>query len=516
MRQIAVAVLLVVVSQAGPPPARQLTADDYARAERFLGPSTAPLVSGTMGVPNWLPDGRLWYRATRPGGTAEFVLLDPARRTKGTVFDHAKLGAALASASSAKVDATRLPFQSFDLSRDGREITVTVENRRWICSIEGYSCRAAGTTQPAGAKFSAPPGSVTSPDGRYAAYIRDFNLWMKDLTTDQDRALTTDGVKDFGYATNNAGWMQERRAGAAVVARLEADRDVPARRARRQRHVPRAHERRHADARGVEVPAAAATTRSSGSNGSSSTSSTKQVMRLLMPPDQHRSTVCDHVVCGGRFCDVQWYPGRLASRVRLVVARPQGGVAPRGRCRHRRSATRCSTRTSTTQFESGDGVGRRTGACCRRSNEFIWWSQRDNWGHLYLYDLRDRRARSDQITTGDGNVADSAARRREERARSTSSGVGRETGRDPVFPASLPRRLRRQGPDAADAGGRRTTRVTLSPAGEYFVDTWSTPDDAAGQRRCATPTASWLVDARERADISRLVASGWKPPTPIT
>ncbi len=55
---------------------------------------------------------------------------------------------------------------------------------------------------------SAPPNSVTSPDGRYAAFIREFNLWVRDLTRGQDRQLTTGGIKDFGYATNNAGWIR--------------------------------------------------------------------------------------------------------------------------------------------------------------------------------------------------------------------------------------------------------------------------------------------------------------------
>ena len=32
------------------------------------------------------------------------------------------------------------------------------------------------------------------------------------------------------------------------------------------------------------------------------------VLRLDMPPDAHRSTVSDHVNCGGEICDAQWYP----------------------------------------------------------------------------------------------------------------------------------------------------------------------------------------------------------------
>ena len=34
--------------------------------------------------------------------------------------------------------------------------------------------------------------------------------------------------------------------------------------------------------------------------------SADRVVRLDMPPDQHRSSVCDHVACGGRFADVEW------------------------------------------------------------------------------------------------------------------------------------------------------------------------------------------------------------------
>jgi Tol biopolymer transport system component len=51
----------------------------------------------------------------------------------------------------------------------------------------------------------APPPSM-SPDGSKALFICDWNLWVRDVATGQDRQLTTDGAKDFGYATSNAGW----------------------------------------------------------------------------------------------------------------------------------------------------------------------------------------------------------------------------------------------------------------------------------------------------------------------
>ena len=53
---------------------------------------------------------------------------------------------------------------------------------------------------------------VLSPDGKRAAFIRNWNLWVRDVATGQERALTTDGVRNFGYATDNAGWASSDRA----------------------------------------------------------------------------------------------------------------------------------------------------------------------------------------------------------------------------------------------------------------------------------------------------------------
>ena len=65
----------------------------------------------------------------------------------------------------------------------------------------------------------------------------------------------------------------------------------------------------------------------------------RKVIRLKMPPDQHRSTLCDDIACDGNtFADVEWSPDDETSGVCIHLARAQAGVASRGRCRDRRSA----------------------------------------------------------------------------------------------------------------------------------------------------------------------------------
>jgi dipeptidyl aminopeptidase/acylaminoacyl peptidase len=92
-------------------------------------------------------------------------------------------------------------------------------------------------------------------------------------------------------------------------------------------------------------------------------------------------------------------------------------------------------------------------------------------------------------------------------------GNGKEPGRDPYFRHFYKIRIDGRGqtlltPENADHS------ISLSPQGNYFVDTYSTPTN---------PPVSVLRDLNgkvlltlEKADASRLLATGWKPPTPIT
>jgi dipeptidyl-peptidase 4 len=487
----------------------RLTAEDYARAERFLAPHTVPLMSGVAGSPGWLPDGRFWYRVTTAEG-AEFVMVDPGRRTRAAAFDHGRLARAMGEVTGAEVDPARLPFTTFELSDDGRRMTVVAGERRLSCDLRAYTCTGQDPADAPGGGHAPPPASVTSPDGRYAAFIRDFNLWVRDLTTNQDRALTTDGMEDFGYATNNAGWTQGPvpllawSPDSRRIATFQQD-------ARGIGHMylvttnvgtPQLQQWRYPLPQDtvvfrihrvvVDVEAA-------------------RVVRLQMPPDPQRSTIYDHIAVGNRLADVEWFPD--GSRVAFVSSsRDSKEVVFRVADAGTGEVRTLFTETSPTQFQSGFvAIRRENWRVLPESDAVLWWSQRDNWGHLYLYDLGTGELQR-QVTSGSWNVAD--VLHVDEQARTIYfMGVGREEGRHPYY-----QHFYRVGMDgrglALLSPEDANHSVTLSPDRRYFVGTHSTPT--------APPvTVLRRIDGREvlaleRADASRLLATGWQPPTPIT
>src|SRR6266571_9372250 len=118
---------------------RVLTTDDYARAEKFMGYNTNPLVLHSGVRPTWLqadPNDRFWYRVATENGN-EFVLVDPARGTRGAAFDQIKLAAALSAAAGTMYAAFRLPFTSFQFENDGAGISFNVGDRHWTCDGQG-------------------------------------------------------------------------------------------------------------------------------------------------------------------------------------------------------------------------------------------------------------------------------------------------------------------------------------------------------------------------------------------
>jgi dipeptidyl-peptidase-4 len=444
---------------------RTYTAADYARAEQFLGYKANPLVTSGPVRPTWLADGRFWYRNATAAG-AEVILVDPVKKTRD------------------------------------------------LCAAPGATCAAASSSAAQGGRGGrggrgAVP-VVNSPDGKLAAFRKDNNLWVRDIATGAERAITSDGVKDFGYATDNAGWTTSARAvllwspDSKKIATFQQDeRGVgemylvstkvghPALSAWK---YPLPGDSIITTIQRVVIDVAAA-----------------RVVRFQMPADQHRSTLCDDISCrGDDFTDTQWSPD--GSKVAFVSNSRDHKVAQLRIADAATGAIRdVLEERAATQYESGNGAA--NWHVLWSTNEVVWFSERSDWGQLYLYDLNTGKLKN-AITTGDGSVA--AIVTIDEKSRTVwFTATGREKGRDPYF-----RHLYK-----ATLDGKKTTLLTpddgdhdvaLAPSGKYFIDNYSKPD---------VPVTAVLRDVNdgklivslEKQDISRLAAAlDWKPPMPIT
>ncbi|HTR77391.1 MAG TPA: DPP IV N-terminal domain-containing protein, partial [Gemmatimonadaceae bacterium] len=319
---------------------RPFTTADYTRAERAATAPAAITAIANEGrvIAHWLPDDRFWYRDSASTGVL-FYLVDPVKKTKLPAFDQGKVAAALAAATGSTVDAAHLPFAEIAYSKDRKAIMVTVAGKEWSCGVTGGKCSALAAGAIAAATVGEPTGArgggrggrggggrggggggrggaATSPDGKSAAFIRDYNLWVRDVATNQETQLTTDGVKDFGYATDNAGWTSSPNA---IVLWSPDSRKIA---------TQQQDERGDGQMYVVTTPTGGVNGRLAGHPvlrawnyplpGDSVVTTiqrviidvaSRKVTRLQMPPDQHRSIQGDNL----SMSDVKWSPD--ASRI---------------------------------------------------------------------------------------------------------------------------------------------------------------------------------------------------------
>jgi len=486
-----------------------LTTKNYEHAESFMAYHTDQLVDHGLVSPNWMAGDQFWYRILVPRGS-EFVLVNPARGTRSPAFDHQKLAAAISTATGVKTEAAMLPFQTFLYTADGKSITFLAGGKGWKCDLKSYMVTADNSTaiispnRPA--RFQRPMESV-SPNGKLIAFIKSDNLWIRNAETKQETQLTTDGVKDYGYATDNAGWASSDRP----ILRWSPDSKKIATFKQDQRKV--------SDMYLVTTNVGKPTLKAwkYPLPGDKDIITIKRVIinvdqakviDLQVEADPHRATLSDDISSGGNgLDDVDW--NEDGSQLAFVSTSRD----------HKEEKFRIADAVTgtvrevfeekvATQFESGQGAI--NWRYLHQSNEIIWYSERDNWGHLYLYDATTGKVKN-QITKGDW-VVTKLVKVDEKKRVLYFMAVGAEPG-NPYFSHFY--KIGFDGkhltPLSPENGNHQ---ITLSPSKDYFIDSYST-------RAIAPVTVLRNLDGKviaklEQTDVSRLVASGWHPPTPFS
>ena len=520
----------VFVTAQEPEPAPRVNAENYARAEQWLWPNVSKLVKNVFVVPHWIGDeDRFWYLRKTVDGH-EFVVVDAATGTKTAAFNHAAMAEALTSLGLEEVDAADLPFDSIEYTDDLVAITFSAGEQKFRCRIDPLACDTI-------APDYTPPGVLISPDKRWGVLTRDGNLWLHDMTTGAETRLTDDGEENFGYGIYYGNWK------AAVVPRKRQGTPQPPMESQwspdsssvlvtriDQRHVaeyawletvpddgsfrPEVHTARvpltGEEPAGVDyfvfhVPSG-------------------EKVRLDLPYDElfhvHQDALPLRRVWwndgGSRIFAVAW-GDNIESASLFDIDTATGEV----RTVVEESMTpRMDTNSTSYNPPNIRVVG--------NGDEVIWFSQRDGWGHLYLYDGTSGEL-INRITAGDWLVRDIIHVDEDNRQLFFTAG-GREQGSPYdrylyridfdgtkltlLSPEPADHMLTSPGNDMLAIDGAFGYQV-VSPSGKYMVYNYSRVDEPT---RTVIRSAGdgELVAEFEACDASALYGAGWRDPVEFT
>lgn len=431
------------------------TAQDYDKAVAMLYPNTSKLIDHSM-YPQWLPDGRVWYGTLSQKGK-EFSLFDPTKNE----FITAATQRELVNKGNVQIE---------------KEVGSATE--------------------------------IASPDKKYVAFIKDWNLWIREVATQKETALTTDGIENFGYATDNAGWKQSNQP----ILSWSPDSKKIATYQQDQRHV--------SDMYLVKTKVGAPELKAwkyplPGDEDIIRihrviihVDKEPKLVKLQLAPDARRGTLCDDISCEGGFDDIAWSDdsnqlvfvstSRDHKEAKLRIADTQTGMVKD-----------IFEEVVPTQYESGQGAI--NWKYFSKTNEFIWYSENSDWGHLYLHDSKTGKLKN-AITSGEYVVKKIVKIDKEARVVYFEGSHYQGKG-NPYYNYLYAVKFNGKGLKLLTPEyGNHTIR--WSPDENYFIDSYSQVDVAPVHQ--VKNAKGKIVSVLEKTDITRLKASGWKAPIQYT
>lgn len=477
---------------------KQFTIAEYEAAAKHMDRSLYRLVYNQVSNVSFANGNKLIYSTNTEDGK-RYVLTDATSKTKATAFDHENLASLLSEELNKEVKATALPIYNVTISEDLENINFSTSNKKFSYNINEKSL----TEKPGNTKKYSRNEHV-SPNGKLVAYIDNYNLWIRDLETNKKTQVTFDGEKDYGYATNNAGWIKSD--GAVLKWSPNSDKIATFQQ----------------DARGVGMmyltstnvghPRLEAWKHPLPGDEKIFTierliihlNNKPKTVRLKMGKDFQRGTTTDHIAGrNNELLDAQW--NKEGTKFAFVSSSRDHKIA------HLQIADANTGKVTSIHKEEVDtyyesGVNAENWKVLFDSNEFIWYSEKTNWGHIYLYDLKTKKLKN-QITTGKWLVKQVKNIDEKNRVIYFSAG-GKEEG-NPYH--NYYYKINFDGSNMVNlTPSKGTHNVSFNNDYSLFVDTYSTTTSAPIS--VLRDNSGEKIMDLETADISKLKERNWQAP----
>ncbi len=523
---------------------------NYELAARFSPDKLKKMIFSTSVDAHWMKKSdRFWYEYETSQGK-KWLLVDPVRRIKTPLFDSDKLAAELTRAVKDPFDGQHLKLDNMKLLADENTLQFTVKSTAEVLKKDWAELKAKNknskdslekkvhtfqfnliSQQLKEIETEKEPTRLAwaniSPDSSKVVYVKNFNLfWMdkanflkavKDLkdTTLVENAITKDGVADYEY-----GWGDRGEDNVEVEKKKNDRKRAPVLWSAdsKQFILTRTDQRKVKDLwviHNTREPRPTLETYKYAMPGEKEQPQSDLVhysfdTRTLsnLPIDTFKdqtlslwSTTPAANTRDDDFRPTTWL-GNATEFYFAISSRDLKRVdVLRWNLKTNQKELVIEERSNTyIDFEKPELLG----------NDLIWWSERDGWGHFYLYGKDGTIKR--QLTSGPYHTA-GAARVDGTLRKLYFTANGKEKGEDPYYEHLYSVSL--------DGGavtllnkGDFNHEISINDGASYFVSNFS--------RVNAVP-ASVLYDRNgakimdlETADLSQLMAAGYKFPEPFT
>jgi len=521
------------------------TKANYELAARFSPKKIEKMVFSTSVDPHWMKNSnRFWYVYESREGK-KWVVVDPVKMSKTPMFDNDKLAAALTRIVKDPFDGQHLNIENLKLVKDENWIrfevksTMDVEKKdtskkavavkeKKVFFFE-YNLQSDSLVELKEHKKPTPKPSWAnvSPDQQWVVYAKNFNLyWMdsanfrkaiakEDDSTIVEHKLTEDGVENYGFGESYGETNVEK------LKNKNKRKYFPILWSPNSTHfvMVKTDSRQVKDLwviNNVSEPRPTLETYKYHMPGEK-----EAPLRELLLVDFQQKKISK--INGNQFKDqeISLWNASAEKKIRDDEHRPAVWLGDNNKLYFSRTSRDlkkidvCALDISTklvkvvVEERMNTYVELRKPTIINNGKELIHWSERDGWGHLYLYDSSGKM--KSQITSGPWHVEDVEGV--DEKLRTVYlTGNAKESNEDPYFLHMYKLNIDGSSLKLLSAANH-DHNVNMDDSKRFFVDNYS---------RVNTAPISALYDANgkklldlEVTDMSGLMQAGYKFPEPF-
>jgi dipeptidyl aminopeptidase/acylaminoacyl peptidase len=472
----------------------QMSPEAYEKADNLAKITADKVYYGSV-QPVWIgKTSSFLYESFTPEGT-EYMIVDAEKLKKKKAFDQVKFAAALGSATGKKFEPGKLPIRNVVFSDKLGSFAFNYDNYNWICNLRDYKILKRDMVSDRGRQSGWDWGfrdellnsPVESPDKKWSAYIKNYNVYIKSAADGKEYQLSIDGAIGE-YYSSYIRWSPDSRKLVACRVRPAEKHMIYYIESSPEDQLQPKHYTYEYQKPGDAIP---------------------QKYPQLFDAESKKHIHVDDTQIPNQYSvnDINWgkdntyftfeYNKRGHQLYQVIKVDAVTG-----------DSRVIINETSPTFI---DYSGKKYRYDAEGSGEIIWASERDGWNHLYLYDSATGNIKN-QITTGDWVIRDVTFV--DEKNRQI---VFQASGKDPGDPYFINYyRIKFDGTGMMRlTDGDGTHDASFSPDKKFFTDTWSRIDTPPVTVLRKADDGSQLM-VIEKADIKKLLDTGIRLPEVFT
>ncbi|MCJ7820221.1 MAG: DPP IV N-terminal domain-containing protein, partial [Bacteroidales bacterium] len=195
---LAFLLLIITITLGG-----QVTEKDYERATNLDRTLSGKVFHSDI-MPVWIGSTHMFlFENLTPEGR-EYIIADADRKTRRQAFDSRKVADGMHKVTGDTLKTGDLRIRNIKISDDLKSMTFEYSGDTYTCDLKSYTVKKGeaarrntqrgGTSRwPWGFQNEMEGRPVTSPDKKLTAFVRDYNVWIRNESYKKETQLSYDG-----------------------------------------------------------------------------------------------------------------------------------------------------------------------------------------------------------------------------------------------------------------------------------------------------------------------------------